>query len=310
MFRPRTLSPNTLSAEVKGLDYYLLPDLFSDCLVDGGIEQLVKERDEWFGRDVRFGHKYLEEMRKKQGADKGEDVVKRLGDDTRRSERDEFAPEGGSGAGHDARKRGRRAAKDDMIARAGEFGGFSEPTTLEPEIAEMLDGTRKVKVEQPVVGGGGGWMNGFELNNMGWGGRPQVGRGRVDEGYDTDEEEDRRRRRRLAGGINRSPKEVKVKSETLEVVQNSANLKSNDYHPPPPVISPEVIIKPEVTGIPVDSRVKGVQNQVKEEEVVKTEPGKIPEKPIVKRKRLSVTPGFRPRVVLNKEHFSASLSLK
>ena len=64
MFRPNGLSPNTIAREAQGLDYYLLPEYFEDCLSSSkALQQLTDERDRWFRNHKSFGPTYLHNMK-------------------------------------------------------------------------------------------------------------------------------------------------------------------------------------------------------------------------------------------------------
>lgn len=56
------LTPNTVASYAKGLDYYLLPDLFDDCLSPGAYERIVVERDHYLGQ--MYGKWYIEGLGK------------------------------------------------------------------------------------------------------------------------------------------------------------------------------------------------------------------------------------------------------
>ncbi|KAE8543178.1 hypothetical protein D1P53_000665 [Cryptococcus gattii VGV] len=50
LFKPLALTPNTVASSAKGLDYYLLPDLFEDCLSPGAHDRIIAERDHYLGQ--------------------------------------------------------------------------------------------------------------------------------------------------------------------------------------------------------------------------------------------------------------------
>lgn len=50
LFKPLALTPNTVASYAKGLDYYLLPDLFEDCLSPGAHDRIIAERDHYLGQ--------------------------------------------------------------------------------------------------------------------------------------------------------------------------------------------------------------------------------------------------------------------
>ncbi|AFR94060.2 hypothetical protein CNAG_07550 [Cryptococcus neoformans var. grubii H99] len=62
LFKPLGLTPNTVASYAKGLDYYLLPDLFDDCLSPGAYERIVVERDHYLGQ--MYGKWYIEGLGK------------------------------------------------------------------------------------------------------------------------------------------------------------------------------------------------------------------------------------------------------
>ncbi len=179
--------------EVRGLDYFLLPSLFSDCLAPGDIDALLRERDEWFSRNPKFGPAYVEGLKKMQQA--GVDLLPSL---DAGSEPDEHLPEVIStklGAG-------RRANAEDQLARAGGLPRVSmaELTAMIPaggqQVSQLLSVVNDVKppLAFPTVK----WYQ-YSI-----------------EEHDTDEEDDvgRKRRRRLAP----VPVQVKVETKTKDTV--------------------------------------------------------------------------------------------
>ncbi|ORX34745.1 beta-lactamase-like protein [Kockovaella imperatae] len=48
LFKPRSLSPNTLQAMPSGLEYFALPELLGHCLTPTAAKQLERERDQWY----------------------------------------------------------------------------------------------------------------------------------------------------------------------------------------------------------------------------------------------------------------------
>ncbi|KGB77315.1 hypothetical protein CNBG_3153 [Cryptococcus deuterogattii R265] len=76
LFKPLALTPNTVASYAKGLDYYLLPDLFEDCLSPGVHDRIIAERDHYLGQ--MYGKWYSEGLNKlrRQGFDVYPDVDK------------------------------------------------------------------------------------------------------------------------------------------------------------------------------------------------------------------------------------------
>ncbi|TYJ54920.1 hypothetical protein B9479_004428 [Cryptococcus floricola] len=57
LFKPLNLTPNTVASYARGLDYYLLPDLFSECIAPGAYERIVIERTHYLGQ--KYGEWYV-----------------------------------------------------------------------------------------------------------------------------------------------------------------------------------------------------------------------------------------------------------
>ncbi|WWC58202.1 uncharacterized protein I303_100738 [Kwoniella dejecticola CBS 10117] len=62
LFKPKAVSPNTVTPALKGMDYYLLPDFMRDCVADEAYEIMVRERDQYF--ETKFGREHLEGLAK------------------------------------------------------------------------------------------------------------------------------------------------------------------------------------------------------------------------------------------------------
>ncbi|KAK6905298.1 hypothetical protein I204_05244 [Kwoniella mangroviensis CBS 8886] len=58
LFEPKSVSPNTVTAGLKGMDYYLLPEFLSDCVDEGGSEAIIRERNLYF--EQKYGKGFLE----------------------------------------------------------------------------------------------------------------------------------------------------------------------------------------------------------------------------------------------------------
>ena len=151
--------------EALGLDYFLLPELFRDCLAKGGYDTCVAERDQWFASSPKFGAGYIKRLKELQSA--GVQLLPDI------DGREDSQPESRIGAG-------RKANSADQLARAGGL-----PRVSMAEIKAMLP---RGTTDRAGVSG----MDGM-------GGRNPLESGRLvraNEDYDTDEEKDARRKRR------------------------------------------------------------------------------------------------------------------
>lgn len=172
MFRPKSLSPNTMVPQYKGMDYYLLPDLFQDSLDE--TVTLIKERDDWFTANPKYGKAYLENM--KVGFSTMPQI--QIGSERVERYREPFKVTVGP------TQRGRRAATMDQLSRIGPTSGAFFPA----EMVSDLD-----------IGGMIGKMPGLEQGSLSM---SFTGR-RLDESeYDTEEESLREKRRRVSGYTN------------------------------------------------------------------------------------------------------------
>lgn len=174
--------------EARGLDYYLLPDLFRDSLTDDGYNNLIIERDAWFAKNPKYGNAYLQQMEKLKAA--GVEMIPTNPREGLNS-RDEYLPdEVGSGKVG----AGRRANAADQVARMG--------------LPKMSVGDLGAIASS--IGGGQGTQDILDLLSKGGESRPngwtgsgytKYTRAREEDEYDTDEEESggqhSRRRRRV-----------------------------------------------------------------------------------------------------------------
>lgn len=152
--------------EARGLDYFLLPSLFADCL---DTESLLHERDEWFSAHPKYGPTYVAGLGTMQEA--GVVLVPDFG---MISGRDEYLPESFDvklGAG-------RKAHTEDQPARAGGLprSSMADLATLVPESGQHI--SRLIANSEPLE----------SMAPL----HPQRG----DDDYDTEVEEDLKRRHR------------------------------------------------------------------------------------------------------------------
>ena len=178
--------------EASGLDYFLLPSLFSDCLAPGGYESLLRERDDWFTANPKFGRTYVDHMTKMQQSET--DLLPNLGI---RSDEDECVsenPQIGMGLKLGA---GRRAIAVDQVARAG---GLSRDFKIDPW-SPMSSGGKHLSTLLGEIGIAKPLGADISQSRL------------VDRGSETDEDEEndmkRKRRRRRSAHLA-----VKVKLES------------------------------------------------------------------------------------------------
>ena len=184
--------------EARGLDYFLLPSLFSDCLAPGGYDSLIRERDDWFTANSKFGRSYVDHMRKMQQA--GIELLPDLGIG---SDQDEYLPESPDIRMSMKLGAGRRAVAVDQVTRAG---GMSEKSKVEAWSPVWRGGQHLSTLIGDIIVPKAGivaFPKGLDIR------RPRL----VDEGFDTDEdeEEDKKRKRRRRRS---SPLVVKVELES------------------------------------------------------------------------------------------------
>ena len=158
VFNPRSLLPNTLQPPLRGLDYYLLPELFDHCLSREAVARLTRERDDWFkGKPTPTMANLVMSAQEGKGAD------------------DIFPSGMNSPIG-----RGRRSHAADHASRL-----ILTPQNLNSTLAnlppDIAEGIRQA-LEANKFGGALGMIG--------------PSRRRDDEGYDTDEERQVVRRRR------------------------------------------------------------------------------------------------------------------
>jgi len=224
LFRPKSLSPNTMLNEARGLDYFLLPSLFSDCLASSGSDTPICERDEWFNVNPKFGPGYIKRLKKLQEA--GVELVPDFGMD---SGRDEYLPESLDLAVDTKLGAGRKANSADRLARAGglprmpmaDLAGMIHLPAIEQQISAMLEASGGPCALIP------GTQSGPQYGQLG---RPRRG----DDNYDTDEEEDvqRKRRRRLPIAVKgeRDSTESKPSSQAITVEMKEERPAATPHH--------------------------------------------------------------------------------
>ncbi|WVW81880.1 hypothetical protein I302_103878 [Kwoniella bestiolae CBS 10118] len=57
LFKPKAVSPNTVTPGLKDMDYNLLPEFMKDCVDEGAYEVMMRERDSYF--DGKYGKEYM-----------------------------------------------------------------------------------------------------------------------------------------------------------------------------------------------------------------------------------------------------------
>ncbi|WWC85879.1 uncharacterized protein L201_000746 [Kwoniella dendrophila CBS 6074] len=57
LFKPKAVSPNTVTAGIKAMDYYLLPDFMQECITEDAYEVMIKERNLYF--DEKYDKEFL-----------------------------------------------------------------------------------------------------------------------------------------------------------------------------------------------------------------------------------------------------------
>lgn len=162
--------------DAKGMDFYLLPDLFEDCLGLDGYENVVRERDEWFASQARFGKAWLQRI---------------YGAQTQ-TEHSIGAPEMGRGR----RQAGRRSNAQDQISRLSRMP--------DAQLLQLVTATgASPDVLTTMMMDPGGLAAPMPLSS--------AAGGLADPDYDTDEENGRRRKRRRAQEslLSDSPLDVK-----------------------------------------------------------------------------------------------------
>ena len=268
LFRPKSLSPNTMISEARGLDYFLLPSLFSDCLAQSGFDALVRERDEWFTANVKYGRPYIEGLKRMQL--KGVELLPNLENG---SERDEYLPESLDLDSSAKLGAGRRAHAADQMARAGglpkTFGGMTPAQGQ--HISALLGGVGVSNLETGLV---------LEPGR----GPPRSG----DDDYNTDEEEDvKRKRRRREGSFG------KVIAKEIEEPKVEIPVQKEEYEAAKLEIPVQTDIKREhwtTAALTESSEAKMEAAEVKVEDV----------KPIIPDRSRR-----RPRISLNRDHLRA-----
>ena len=199
LFQPLALSPNTVMPQAQGLDYYLLPEFFKDCMPDSAQGGLIAERDHYF--TIRFGAGHLKQLELIRRSSALDEVSLPL---------DEVKEESSTMA---KRKSGRRADVSDQLARAGGL-----PNMPLQELVNMLEGDPRAIMEMGNDGlktmGGPGLA--AQTRMLEW------GAGGVKDEWDTDEEDQERRKR---GRKVRHPvilkRELQVKSESTVEAENN-----------------------------------------------------------------------------------------
>lgn len=279
MFRPKSLSPNTMVPGLEGTEYHLLPEYFKDCMSAEANLALIAERDAWFTANDKYGPAHLEKlkggtilgMNDLQGMMAGlEDGVMKFGDIL------------GEPSMTGAIKRGRRADATDQMARAaglpmmsaGDLSSMLSAMGGRGSMAGLSDMMAQgglSMIGMPGFGGLGGMgmpvMGGIDLAKMMGQGQPGCGGSRTlgtssgsaqvggrkmkdDESYDTDESDVRSKRRKFYGdGGTASPSAVKteVNVEPVQTVAKADSRKSlATSHDPSTTTSAVKEIKTEV----------------------------------------------------------------
>ena len=155
----------------QGMDYYLLPDLFQDCLDETAHATLTRERDAWFAASPKYGKANLENLRFSARMA----IPQMQG----RSDRDEVYREPFDAGLIGSTQRGRRATAMDQLSRDG-FAAMSG------DLASMMASIEGVSGQ---ISDGVGAMAGLSAGPS-WGGKKE------ESDYDTEEESAQRKRKR------------------------------------------------------------------------------------------------------------------
>jgi len=214
MLRPKSISPNTMVPIAQGMDYYLLPDSFQDCLDDAGHSTLTKERDAWFAASPKYGQAYLDGIKRQSAA--GIRVIPQFSTGSQREERYRepfdagFFPVG-------ATQRGRSAATMDQLSRAGltemSVGGFS---SMRPSMGNGFPVVGRMDIGamigMPGVSAGPGVVS--------------TSRAMYGSDYDTEDESlERGKRRRVSGSTKENASTWSSKGRILGVSLSSSPIK-------------------------------------------------------------------------------------
>lgn len=190
LFRPKSISPNTMALQQQGRDYFLLPNLFADCLSSDGSRNLKGEMLSWFEASPAFGPQWVRKMEEvlQDGSlpssleDSQSQVcsVKEESDPRNRS----FGP---STMKDNAIGRDRGAHAREQVARAG--GMITDrPSTSDLELRSASSSSLRPDLMTKAM------LFAPEANKHFGGWYEPRPRDRSDEDYDTDEEEPRRKR--------------------------------------------------------------------------------------------------------------------
>lgn len=63
LFRPSSISPNTLVPDHGGRDFFFLSAIFKDCIDECVQQKMVKERDSWFAASPQYGPRGLQALK-------------------------------------------------------------------------------------------------------------------------------------------------------------------------------------------------------------------------------------------------------
>lgn len=296
--------------QADGLDFYLLPELFKDCLLEQGHLVLTSERDAWFSANSKYGPDYLDRMRTMQTA--GMELVPVLAGGSERDERyrepyDDSDISGPIGP----IKRGRRSDAVEQLSRAGGLPRISvgdlssilmsiNQNGSSPGLSKLIGkGGIRVHIEPAAA---------LPAMPDGWKGSPassgqalvQIVGGRTDkdDDYDTEEESGGRRKRQRYYAARVSPKpELEAKDDPEKpvaqhgsqrtLISPSPTKKGNQPVPSPSLSDKKPEVKVEATpAIPPSSGSSSAQS---------SQP-----RPSAKTRHRPV-----PRFFINKEHLRA-----
>lgn len=198
LFKPLALTPNTVAFYAKGLDYYLLPDLFEDCLSPGAHDRIIAERDHYLGQV--YGKWYSEGLNKlrQQGFGVYPDVDKVEREDYY-YKREDYLPEDMVAEGflsREAQKVSGTTRTDISMDQVSRFGGLP---SLSPE--EIYNRASRL-------------MNQAVVENS----KPAAINKSDEWEYDTEEESmgRRKRRKRFVSSPYESSQEVMTEAEEQE----------------------------------------------------------------------------------------------
>ncbi|WVQ76249.1 hypothetical protein IAR50_005914 [Cryptococcus sp. DSM 104548] len=281
LFKPLNLTPNTVASYARGLDYYLLPDLFADCVAPGAYERIVVERTHYLGQ--KYGEWYvkgLDKMRENMGLGlvpnleaveredyhyarqdyilESEDVARQI-QPTRPGSRKEISIDSVSRAGGLP-----SLAPDDIYAAARAL------TNLAPEEEGQKKGKAKQVMTDPE----------YETDRESYGMRSSPGP-MQDDGVDVrvkeeeEEEEEQTPRASKASKVKLEPRIELDKEEPPHLPSLPVAIK-NELSPPPFKVKTEPIFPPAPTPPPVITSLRRPISTPQSSTVAHGGPSKLP----------------------------------